>query len=136
MREAMTKRMGVGFDLSATYDEFGNWYLGAGPSLGLSWGGSLSVVAGTTYNELGIPVYSEAEVANILQGPSTSVTAGAGLVGAVSWNNPTVLGIIPVPLVPSGGSTKALGVGTPQIGIGENWAIKIPALKWNPRKSQ
>ena len=125
--------MGVGFDLSVTYDEFGNWYIGGGPSLGLSWPISASVISGTTYDDLGLATYSEAEVMNILQGPSTSVTAGAGVVGNVAWNNPTILGVIPIPLIPGGGSSTGIGVGTPQIGIGETWGFKIPGVKWNPR---
>jgi len=126
--------LGVGFDLSATYDEFGNWYLGGGPSLGLSWPIAASVVSGTTYDDLGLAAYSEAEVGNILQGPSTAVTLGGGIVANVSWNNPTIGGIVPIPLLPGGGSTKGIGLGTPQIGIGETWAFKIPGFKWNPRK--
>jgi hypothetical protein len=128
--------LGVGFDLAVTYDEFGNWYVGGGPSLGLSWPISASVISGTTYDELGLATYSEAEVVNILQGPSTAVTLGAGIVSNVTWNNPTIGGIFPIPLLPGGGSSTGVGLGTPQIGIGETWGVKIPGLKWNPRKSQ
>jgi len=128
--------MGIGFDLTATYDEFGNWYLGGGPSVGVSWPISASVVSGTTYDDLGLASYSEEEVQAILPGPSTGVTFGAGAVGNVSWNNPSIGGILPIPLLHSGGSTKAFGVGTPQVGIGETWAFRVPWFKWNPRRSQ
>jgi len=118
-------------DFSVTRDDFGNWYVGAGPGLGLGFPVGGSFVTGTTISDLGIPTYDETSVRDILGGPSTTVTAGAGLVGTRSWNNPVVLGNT-IPIIPSseGGGTRGIGLGTPQIGISQQDVLRIPYLRF------
>ena len=118
----------VSFDFSVTRDDFGNWYLGGGFGVGFAYPVGASVLAGTTYDGSGQAVYDEDSVSNILSGPSTSFTAGAGIVLSTSWNTVQNGSGLPIPVIPNprGGSTMAAGFGPPQIGLSHQTASKLP----------
>jgi hypothetical protein len=109
----------IGGTVGIKWDSHSNVYLSGGPSFGLSLpiNGSF-VIDGRTYNENGAQVFDERSVRNIITGPSSGVNLSSGFPYMNgSWNTPNPYGIpigfFGVP-IPTGASTMAGGVGTPE----------------------
>jgi hypothetical protein len=114
----------VGVHFAFTWDKYGRHYFSVGPTIGLGLPVSASLLTGQTY--LGDQqVRDEANVENILTGPSAGFNVCPVVCGNTSWNitKPAFWGVSPP--WPTGGSTIAMGLGTPEVSVGKDWAWRL-----------
>ena len=114
----------VGVHFAFTWDKYGRHYFSLGPTVGLGFPVSASLLTGQTFVE-GQHVRDAANVENILTGPSAGFNVCPVVCANTSWNISKAGFIGATPPWATGGSTIGMGLGTPEISVGKDWGWKL-----------